>query len=107
MTGNQTCAVYVRMARCDSQPDMESQERDLMDLAEREGYAVSEVFRETGPGDAPNRPVFDSLVSAICEHRFDAVIARDLSRFARGNDSAQRRICDALRLTGTKVITIR
>ena len=83
--GRRRVAIYCRVST--SEQDCDCQERDLMEHAERAGYEVVGVFKETLSGIRKSRgkqPVERGKVMALAQRReIDAVLVTELTRWGR------------------------
>lgn len=62
---------------------LESQERELMAIAEREGLEVVSVLRESRSAKEPGRPVFNELLKEIVKGKADAILCWKIDRLTR------------------------
>lgn len=69
---------------------LESQERELLELAARNGLNVVRVLHESKSAKAEGRPIFSSLISLFLAGEADAVICWKLDRLARNMADAGR-----------------
>ncbi len=83
--GRRRVALYCRVSTSDQ--DNDRQERDLRDYAERAGYEIVAVFRETLSGIRKakgKRPVERGRAMALAQAReIDAVLVTELTRWGR------------------------
>jgi putative DNA-invertase from lambdoid prophage Rac len=77
----QNAAIYCRVSTVDQ--SCERQERDLRAFAERAGYEVIGVFKETGSGAKLDRIERRKVMALAQAHRVDAVLVTELSRWGR------------------------
>lgn len=77
----QSAAIYCRVSTADQ--SCERQERELRAFAERAGYEVVQVFRETGSGAKLNRTERRKVMALAQSRRIDAVLVTELSRWGR------------------------
>ncbi|AYO86523.1 DNA resolvase [Methylobacterium radiotolerans] len=77
----QSAAIYCRVSTADQ--SCERQERDLRAFAERAGYAVVGVFRETGSGVKLDRIERRKVMALAQARRIDVVLVTELSRWGR------------------------
>lgn len=77
--------IYARVSTQDQ--DCDRQERDLIDYAERAGYEVVEVFKETLSGIRKARgkqPIERAKAMALAQRReIDAVLVTEMTRWGR------------------------
>jgi site-specific DNA recombinase len=82
---------YVIYARKSSESEdrqvlsIDSQIRELRDLAARHGVSVGEVLTESRSAKAPGRPVFGELMRRIDRGRVKGIIAWKMDRLARNH----------------------
>lgn len=69
---------------------LDSQEKELLDLAEYQGLKVSKVLRESQSAKAEGRPVFDALLRELQSGKADAILCWKLDRLARNMADAGR-----------------
>ncbi len=69
---------------------LESQEKELLDLAAAQGLNVLSVLRESKSAKAEGRPVFASALSMIQAKEADAILCWKLDRLARNMADAGR-----------------
>ena len=69
---------------------LESQEKELLDLAARDGLEVVQVLRESRSAKSEGRPVFASLLADIQRGKADAILCWKLDRIARNMADAGR-----------------
>lgn len=74
----QSAAIYCRVSTADQ--SCERQERDLRAFAERAGYAVVGVFKETGSGVKLDRIERRKVMALAQARRIDVVLVTELSR---------------------------
>ena len=77
----QNAAIYCRVSTVDQ--SCERKERDVRAFAERAGYAVIGVFKETGSGAKLDRIERRKVMALAQAHRVDAVLVTELSRWGR------------------------
>lgn len=103
---------YLRISRtdrlfCDDPlKTLERHEQILSGLREREGYHVTDIFREVVSGDSiAERPKMQQLLKLIETGRYAGVLVMDADRLARGDTIDQGIVSRAFQITGTKIIT--
>lgn len=83
--GRRRVAIYCRVSTSDQ--DTERQERDLLEYAERAGFEVAGVFKETLSGIRKSKgkqPVERKRVMELAQRRgIDAVLVTELTRWGR------------------------
>ncbi len=62
---------------------LESQERELVALAERDGLEVVSTLRESRSAKEPGRPVFNEMLAAISKGKADSVLCWKIDRLTR------------------------
>ena len=77
----QRAALYCRVSTADQ--SCVRQERDLAAFAERAGYTVVGVFKETGSGVRLDRAERRKVMALAQARRIDAVLVTELSRWGR------------------------
>lgn len=94
----QRAAIYARVSTADQ--SCERQLRDLAAFAERGGYEVVEVLRETASGMKANRAARAEVMKLAQARRIDAILVTELSRWGRSTQD----LLDTLnRLAGWRV----
>ncbi|MEG4855521.1 recombinase family protein [Microcoleus sp. B5-D4] len=73
--------IYCRVSTDDQNCDR--QERDLRDFADRAGYKVVEVVRETASGAKADRPERKKIMAAAQARKVSAVLVTEASRWSR------------------------
>ncbi|MEG4497575.1 recombinase family protein [Microcoleus sp. F10-C6] len=73
--------IYCRVSTDDQNCDR--QERDLREFADRAGYEVVEVYRETASGVASDRPERKKIMAAAQARKVSAVLVTEASRWSR------------------------
>jgi DNA invertase Pin-like site-specific DNA recombinase len=77
-------AIYVRVST--DEQTTANQERELRQIAEGQGWAVVEVYRDAGISGAKGRderPAFDALCKDATRRRFDMIMAWSVDRLGR------------------------
>jgi DNA invertase Pin-like site-specific DNA recombinase len=77
----QRAALYCRVSTADQ--SCVRQERDLIAFADRAGYEVIGVFKETGSGMRLDRAERHKVMALAQARRIDAVLVTELSRWGR------------------------
>ncbi|MEP7456180.1 recombinase family protein [Phyllobacterium sp. SB3] len=77
----QRAAIYCRVSTADQ--SCERQERDLTAFADRAGYEVSAIFKETGSGTKMDRVERKKVMTLAQARQIDAIIVTELSRWGR------------------------
>jgi site-specific DNA recombinase len=62
---------------------LESQEQELLKLAERDNLNVVEIFKESMSAKEPGRPVFNKILAMVSEGRVDAILCWKIDRLTR------------------------
>jgi putative DNA-invertase from lambdoid prophage Rac len=97
----QRAALYARVSTSDQ--SCERQLDDLTAFAERGGYEVVGIFKETASGTAANRAARNQIIDLAQIRKIDAVLVTELSRWGRSTQD----LLDTLhRLAGWKVSVI-
>ena len=74
-------AIYCRVSTKDQ--DCARQESELTALAERSGYEVVGVFKETASGSSRDRPIRKQVLDMVNKRLIDVVLVSELSRWGR------------------------
>lgn len=77
----QRVAIYCRVSTSDQ--SCERQERDLLAFAERAGYEVIGVWKETASGAKDRRPTRKKVLSMAQDRQIDAILVTELTRWGR------------------------
>lgn len=97
----QRAAISARVSTADQ--SCERQLRDLARFAERSGYEVVEVFRETASGMKANRSARGEVMKLAQARHIDAILVTELSRWGRSTHD----LLDTLnRLSGWRVSVV-
>ena len=97
----QRAAIYARVSTSDQ--SCERQLRDLDGFAERAGYEVVGIFKETASGTKANRSARDEVMKLAQARRIDGILVTELSRWGRSTQD----LLDTLnRLAGWKVSVV-
>ena len=79
---------YILYARKSSESEdrqvlsIDSQIRELRDLARSRGFAVTSVLSEARSAKAPGRPVFGRMLEDVQKHHADGILCWKLDRLA-------------------------
>ena len=94
----QRAAIYARVSTSDQSCDR--QVAELTAFAERGGYEVVDVFKETGSGTKANRAERNRVIDLAQARKIDAILVSELSRWGRSTQD----LLDTLnKLAGWKV----
>lgn len=94
----QRAAIYARVSTADQ--SCERQVNELVAFAERGGYEVLGVFKETASGASANRAARNRILDLAQARQIEAVLVTELSRWGRSTQD----LLDTLdRLAGWKV----
>ncbi len=94
----QRAAIYARVSTTDQSCDR--QVAELTAFAERGGYEVVDVFKETGSGTKANRAERNKVIDLAQARKIDAILVSELSRWGRSTQD----LLDTLnKLAGWKV----
>ena len=94
----QRAAIYARVSTSDQSCDR--QVAELTAFAERSGYEVVDVFKETGSGTKANRAERNRVIDLAQARKIDAILVSELSRWGRSTQD----LLDTLnKLAGWKV----
>lgn len=62
---------------------LESQERELLTVAEREGFEIVSTLRESRSAKEPGRPIFNAMLKDISKGKADAILCWKIDRLTR------------------------
>lgn len=97
----QRAAIYARVSTSDQSCDRQVSE--LTGFAERGGYDVVGIFKETASGASANRSSRNRLIDLAQARQIDAILVTELSRWGRSTQD----LLDTLnRLAGWKVSVV-
>lgn len=97
----QRAAIYARVSTSDQ--SCERQIAELTAFADRGGFEVIGIFKETAPGTKANRIARNQIIDLAQARHIDAVLVTELSRWGRSTQD----LLDTLnRLAGWKVSVI-
>ena len=77
----QRVVIYCRVSTADQ--SCERQERDLAAFAERAGYAIAGIYKETGSGAKLDRAERKKVMALAQARQVDAILVTELSRWGR------------------------
>ncbi|SKA39270.1 recombinase family protein [Consotaella salsifontis] len=77
----QRAAIYCRVSTADQ--SCERQERDLTAFADRAGYEVAAIFKETGSGARLDRAERKKAIALAQARQINAILVTELSRWGR------------------------
>ena len=97
----QRAAIYTRVSTADQ--SCERQVSELTSFAERGGYDVAGIFRETAPGASAKLAARKKVMDLAQARQIDAVLVSELSRWGR---STQDLLATLNRLAGWKVSVV-
>mgnify|MGYP002524149278 CR=1 FL=1 len=106
-------AIYLRKSRADLDAEALGQgetlarhRRQLLELAERCGFEIGEIYQEIRSGDSIEaRPEMLRLLADVEKRRWKGVLCMDIDRLARGDSADQGRITRTFSLSDTLIIT--
>lgn len=97
----QRAVIYARVSTTDQ--SCERQITDLVDFAERGGFAVINEFKETASGTISNRAARNEVMALAQAREIDAILVTELSRWGRSTQD----LLDTLhKLAGWKVSVV-
>lgn len=97
----QRAAIYARVSTADQSCDRQAME--LTAFAERGGYKVIGVFKETASGASANRSARNRILDLAQARQIDAILVSELSRWGRSTQD----LLDTLnKLAGWKVSVV-
>ena len=103
----QSAVLYLRSATQEGEEDnvLELQEQILTEMAQQSGYTVTDVYRDFGSGNDPNRAGLQKLLADAEAGHFKTLIIRDSARLARDLALFQR-IEQLLSKNGVAVVLV-
>lgn len=112
---NDNYAMYLRKSRADLEAEAQGEFDTLQkhleiltDLAVRENYHVTDIYKELVSGDTiESRPKMQELLKAVKAGKYKGVLVTEISRLARGNGADQSEVSDAFSKSKTLIITPR
>ncbi len=105
--------MYLRKSRADKDYENSStetilnrHEKALLELAQKNNYTISEIFREVVSGETlSQRPEMQKLLTQVENNMYDGVLVMEVERLARGNSVDQGIIAQAFKYSNTLIIT--
>ena len=97
----QRAALYCRVSTADQ--SCERQERDLLAFAERAGYEVVAVFKETASGSKNDRVERGKVLTLVQARQIGVVLVTELTRWGRSTTDLLRTLQE-LEACGVSVI---
>lgn len=105
--------IYLRKSRADLEAEAHGEgetlarhERLLLDLAKRENYSITQIYREVVSGETiSDRPVVQHLLQEVEQGLWDGVLVVEVERLARGDTMDQGRVALAFQACDTLIIT--
>ncbi|MBD7942489.1 recombinase family protein [Brevundimonas sp. Sa3CVA3] len=79
-------AIYARVSTADKNQTVENQLRDLLAVAERQGWEVVATFTDEGISGVKGRdrrPGYDALLKGVARREFDQIMAWSVDRLGR------------------------
>ena len=65
------------------QLSLDAQERELLEIAQRENLEIAKVFRESKSAKEPGRPVFNEMMKYLASGKADAILCWRINRLTR------------------------
>jgi DNA invertase Pin-like site-specific DNA recombinase len=103
----QTVALYARISTNEKRQNIMNQITELRAYARRMRWKVVKEFHEEKSGAADNRPIFEALMHAASQRKFDAVVVTDLSRMTRKGPSSAFAYIERLNSCGVEFWSVR
>lgn len=78
--------IYCRKSTVDpkrQELSLDAQERELLEIAQREQLNVVEIFRESKSAKEPGRPIFNSMLKYLASGKADAILCWRVNRLTR------------------------
>mgnify|MGYP000379651629 CR=1 FL=1 len=106
-------AIYLRKSRADRDLPKLSEseiltrhEKILTELAEKENYEISKIYREVASGETiAARPVMQKLLADVEQGLYKGVLVVEIERLARGNSIDQGIVSQTFTYSNTLIIT--
>ncbi len=99
----QRAAVYTRVSTSDQSCDRQVDE--LTAFAERGGYDVVEIFKETASGTKSNRTERGKVMKLAQARKIDAILVSELSRWGRSTQDLYQGLRALTRFRGFQIGT--
>lgn len=105
--------IYLRKSRADLEAEAHGEgetlarhERLLLDLARRQNYNVTQIYREVVSGETiSDRPVVQRVLREVEQGLWDGVLVVEVERLARGDTIDQGKVALAFQAYDTLIIT--
>lgn len=105
--------LYLRKSRADMEAEAHGEgetlarhEKLLLELAKRDGYNVTQIYREIVSGETiASRPVMQQLLQEVEQGVWAGVLVVEVERLARGDTIDQGIVAQAFKYSNTKIIT--
>lgn len=105
--------IYLRKSRADLEAEAHGEgetlarhERLLLDLAKRQNYNVTQIYREVVSGETiSDRPVVQRVLREVEQGLWDGVLVVEVERLARGDTIDQGKVALAFQAYDTLIIT--
>lgn len=105
--------LYLRKSRADIEAETRGEgetlarhEKALLELAKRNNYSVTQIFREVVSGETlAARPQMQQLLSEVGNGKWDGVLVMDIDRLARGDTVDQGIVAQTFKFSDTMIIT--
>ena len=105
--------MYLRKSRADAEAEARGEgetlarhERLLLEVARRDGYHISKIYREIVSGETiAARPQMQLLLQEVEQGIWDGVLVVEVERLARGDTIDQGIMAQTFKYSDTKIIT--
>lgn len=105
--------IYLRKSRVDIEAEAHGEgetlarhEKALLDLARRNKYNVTQIYREVVSGETiAARPVIQHLLQEVADGRWKGVIVMEVERLARGDTIDQGYMAQTFKFSNTQIVT--
>lgn len=105
--------IYLRKSRSDLEAEAHGEGETLarhraalLEVARRQHLSITEIYSEIVSGETISaRPVMQELLSHIEQGIWEGILVMDVDRLARGDTIDQGIVLQALKFSGTKIIT--
>lgn len=83
LTEERKCVIYGRVSTQKQKKDLENQITLITEFSNKNGYKISEVYKDIASGISFDRKEFKSMLDEIIAHKIKMVIIKDKDRLTR------------------------
>lgn len=86
------CAVYVRVStnKEEQKASLVNQKDLFLDFIAKQGWTLYDIYVDVETGTTDKRPNFQRMIEDAENHKFDCILAKELSRIARNGELAYK-----------------